>query len=267
MATVNGLSNVNKNVVNKASVNPLQVMISSKSVQERFEKMLGDKANSFLSSLLTLVNNDKNLATANPKSILTSAAIAASLDLPVNKSLGFAWIIAYKGVAGFQIGYKGLLQLAQRSGLLRSIVCVEVYEGECQSWNKFTEEFVPGEKVSDSIVGYYASFELINGFKKTTYWTREEVLAHAKRFSKAFNSGPWKTDEKAMGKKTVLSSLLRTYAPMSIEMQNAVETDGKVATFNEETAQDEFVEVEAYDAENEDMAPTVDIETGEIVSQ
>ena len=247
-------------------------MLNSPSVKARFDKMLDGNSAGFLSSLLTLVNNDKALLTCEPKSVLAAAAIAASLKLPVNKSLGFSWVIGNKGVASCQIGYKGLIQLAQRSKYMKSIIVVEVYEGECQSWNKFTEEFVPGEKVSDVIVGYYASFELVNGFKKVSYWTRDEVLAHAKKFSKAFNYGPWKTDEVAMSKKTVLSALLRTYAPLSIEMQQAVESDGKVATFNETTGQEEFIEAEVLDAQNEDAAVVedtndgrkVDTETGEL---
>ena len=247
---------------NVAATLGLSAMLNSPSVKARFDKMLDGNSAGFLSSLLTLVNNDKALATCEPKSVLAAAAIAASLKLPVNKSLGFSWVI----------GYKGLIQLAQRSKYMKSIIVVEVYEGECESWNKFTEEFVPGEKVSDVIVGYYASFELVNGFKKVSYWTREEVLAHAKKFSKAFNYGPWKTDEVAMSKKTVLSALLRTYAPLSIEMQQAVVSDGKPVTVNETTGQEEFIDAEVLDAQNEDTAIVedtgdgrkVDTETGEL---
>ena len=257
---------------NVAATLGLSTMLNSPSVKARFDKMLDGNSAGFLSSLLTLVNNDKALLTCEPKSVLAAAAIAASLKLPVNKSLGFSWVIGYKGVASCQIGYKGLIQLAQRSKYMKSIIVVEVYEGECQSWNKFTEEFVPGEKVSDVIVGYYASFELVNGFKKVSYWTRDEVLAHAKKFSKAFNYGPWKTDEVAMSKKTVLSALLRTYAPLSIEMQQAIVSDGKVAKVDEATGQEEFIDAEVLDAQNEDAAVVedtndgrkVDTETGEL---
>lgn len=148
---------------------------------------------------------------------------------------------------------------------MKFITMCPVYEGEIQNWNRFTETYEPGEKLSDNVVGYFASFELVNGFKKSAYWSKDDVIAHAKRFSKAFNSGPWQTDFDAMACKTVLISIMKTYAPMSIEMQNAVEMDGKVATFNEETAQEEFVEAEAYEAENGDMEQVVDVETGEIV--
>ena len=273
MATVNGLTKTNNtNAVAAKAASGLGVMIGSKSVQERFEKMLGKKSAGFLSSLLTLVNNNNLLQKANPTSVLAAAATAASLDLPVNPSLGLAWIVPYGNGAQFQLGYRGAIALAMRSGQMKSIVMTEVYEGECKCWNRFTETFEFGDRVSDNIIGYYARFETVNGFVKATFWTKEEVLKHAKRFSKSFNRGPWQTDFDAMAKKTVLLSIIKTYAPMSIEMQSAFESDGKVATFNETTGQEEFIEAEVLDAQNEDTAIVedtgdgrkVDTETGEL---
>ena len=273
MATVNGLTKTNNtNAVAAKAASGLGVMIGSKSVQERFEKMLGKKSAGFLSSLLTLVNNNNLLQKANPTSILAAAATAASLDLPVNPSLGLAWIVPYGNGAQFQLGYRGAIALAMRSGQMKSIVMTEVYEGECKCWNRFTETFEFGDRVSDNIIGYYARFETVNGFVKATFWTKEEVLKHAKRFSKSFNRGPWQSDFDAMAKKTVLLSIIKTYAPMSIEMQSAFESDGKVATFNETTGQEEFIEAEVLDAQNEDTAVVedtgdgrkVDTETGEL---
>lgn len=277
MATTKGglmaAKNENKSVAKAPSA--LGVMIGSKSVQERFDKMLGKKAAGFLSSLLTLTNNNKLLANADPRTVLAAAATAASLDLPVNPSLGKAWIVPYKGSAQFQLGYKGAIELAQRSGRMKFITMTPVYEGEMESWNRFTETFVPGEKKSDNVVGYFASFELLNGFKKSAYWSKDEVIKHAKRFSKAFNSGPWQTDFDAMACKTVLLSIIKTYAPMSIEMQAAVEADGKVASVTD-TGEVEYLEVEAENVEHfaedvpqpvAEMLPdgrTVDVATGEI---
>ena len=272
MATVNGMTKVQTNNAAVKAASGLGVMIGSKSVQERFEKMLGKKSAGFLSSLLTLVNNNNLLQKANPTSVLAAAATAASLDLPVNPSLGLAWIVPYGNGAQFQLGYRGAIALAMRSGQMKSIVMTEVYEGECKCWNRFTETFEFGDRVSDNIIGYYARFETVNGFVKATFWTKEEVLKHAKRFSKSFNRGPWQTDFDAMAKKTVLLSIIKTYAPMSIEMQSAFESDGKVATFNETTGQEEFIEAEVLDAQNEDAAVVedtndgrkVDTETGEL---
>ena len=273
MATVNGLTKTNNtNAVAAKAASGLGVMIGSKSVQERFEKMLGKKSAGFLSSLLTLVNNNNLLQKANPTSVLAAAATAASLDLPVNPSLGLAWIVPYGNGAQFQLGYRGAIALAMRSGQMKSIVMTEVYEGECKCWNRFTETFEFGDRVSDNIIGYYARFETVNGFVKATFWTKEEVLKHAKRFSKSFNRGPWQTDFDAMAKKTVLLSIIKTYAPMSIEMQSAFESDEKVATVNETTGQEEFIDAEVLDAQNEDTAVVedtgdgrkVDTETGEL---
>ena len=273
MATVNGIAKTNNtNAVAAKAASGLGVMIGSKSVQERFEKMLGKKSAGFLSSLLTLVNNNNLLQKANPTSVLAAAATAASLDLPVNPSLGLAWIVPYGNGAQFQLGYRGAIALAMRSGQMKSIVMTEVYEGECKCWNRFTETFEFGDRVSDSIIGYYARFETVNGFVKATFWTKEEVLKHAKRFSKSFNRGPWQTDFDAMAKKTVLLSIIKTYAPMSIEMQSAFENDEKVATVNETTGQEEFIDAEVLDAQNEDTVVVedtgdgrkVDTETGEL---
>lgn len=267
MATINGIAKRNASVAN-AAPSTLGVMIGSQSVQQRFEKMLGKKSAGFLSSLLTLTNNNRLLATANPKTILAAAATAASLDLPINPSLGKAWIVPYKGSAQFQIGYKGVIELAMRTGKMKHIIMTPVYEGEIRDWNRFTEAYTPGEKVSDNVVGYFARFETVNGFSKTAYWTKEEVIAHAKRFSKAFNSGPWQSDFDAMACKTVLLSIMKTYAPMSIEMQEALESDGKVATINENTGEAEYINVDANDAQEEahelSDARSVDVETGEI---
>ena len=273
MASVNGITKTNNtNAVATKAASGLGVMIGSKSVQERFEKMLGKKSAGFLSSLLTLVNNNNLLQKANPTSVLAAAATAASLDLPVNPSLGLAWIVPYGNGAQFQLGYRGAIALAMRSGQMKSIVMTEVYEGECKCWNRFTETFEFGERVSDNIIGYYARFETVNGFVKATFWTKEEVLKHAKRFSKSFNRGPWQTDFDAMAKKTVLLSIIKTYAPMSIEMQSAFESDEKVATVNEATGQEEFIDAEVLDAQSEDTAIVedtsdgrkVDTETGEL---
>lgn len=250
MATVNGIATRKTAGVANAAPSTLGVMIGSQSVQQRFEKMLGKKSAGFLSSLLTLTNNNRLLATANPKTILAAAATAASLDLPINPSLGKAWIVPYKGAAQFQIGYKGVIELAMRSGKMKSIVMTPVYEGEIEDWNRFTETYTAGVKKSDMVVGYFARFETINGFSKATYWTKEEVEAHAKRFSKAYNSGPWKSDFDKMACKTVLLSIMKTYAPMSIEMQEALESDGKVATINETTGEAEYIDVDANDVEN-----------------
>lgn len=240
-----------------ATGSPLQQMLNNTSVQARFNKMLGDEADGFLSSLLTVCNDNKLLRNADPRTILSAAATAASLKLPILPTLGKAYIVPYKGAAGFQIGYKGCIELAMRTGKMKHIVAVPVYEGEITKWNKFTEEVEFGEKVSDKIIGYYASFELLNGFRKSTYWTEEEVLNHAKRFSKSFNNGPWQTDRVPMCCKTVLLSILKTYAPMSVKMQQAMAADGEVTVMDETTGEVETFDV--VDVEAEAVEPAEEI--------
>lgn len=277
MATVNGIQKVFKSdVAEQQPMSSLSIQIGKKSVQDRFDKMLGKKAPGFLSSLLSLVNNNKLLQKADSMSILAAAATAASLDLPINPSLGKAWIVPYGDKAQFQLGYRGAIELAMRSGQMKSIVMTEVYEGEVESWNRFTEHLEFGERKSDVIIGYYARFETISGFVKAAYWTKDEVIKHGQRFSKSYNfkSSPWQTDFDAMAKKTVLLSIIKTYAPMSIEMQNAIDSDGKAFQFNENVQQEEISEAEVIDAQNEaetiveeSNGQNVDTTTGELFPQ
>src|SRR5690606_33794773 len=135
------------------------------------------------------------------------------------------YIVPYKGQPQFQMGYKGYIQLAMRSGQYQRIEVNEVYEGELTVVNRFTcdFEFNPEGRQSDKVVGYLAYFRLINGFEKYLYMTVEQVQAHAKRFSQSYGKGfsPWTTDFDAMAKKTVLKRLLATYGILSIDMQTA----------------------------------------------
>ena len=257
MANIKGglVKKDNAAVAGAKAPSALGVMIGSASVQERFNKMLGDKSAGFLSSLLSLVNNNKLLAKADPKTVLAGAATAAALDLPINPSLGQAWLVPYGNGAQFQLGYKGVIALAQRTGQIKSIVMTPVYEGEIRDWNRFTETYSYGEKTSDSIVGYFARFELVNGFAKATYWTKDEVIAHAKRFSKAFGNGPWKTDFDKMACKVVLMSIMKTYCPMSVEMQKAFTADGKVVQEVTEDGEIETIDVDIDNAGDSDVMP------------
>lgn len=149
---------------------------------------------------------------------------------------------------------------------MKKIICLPVREGELE-FDPFDETFKRGERVSEVIIGYFASFELLNGFKKSTYWTKDEVIKHAKRFSKAFNSGPWQTDFDAMACKVVLMSILKTYAPMSIEMQQAFEAEGQVKSITED-GQIEDIDVLDVEAENVDTSEAAaDASESDVISQ
>lgn len=248
----------------KAGVALLDAMFKQDSVQARFQRMLGKKSAGFISSVLTVVSQNKLLQNVDMRTVLSAASIAASLDLPILPSLGRAWIVPYKGVAQFQIGYLGYVELAQRSGLYKSINVNTVYEGEVVKWNKFTEELTYGEQESDTAIGYCASFELLNGFRKVVYWTKDAVIKHAKRFSKSYNSSsPWQSDFDAMAMKTVLAYTLRHWGPMSIEMQKAMAEDVDAREKPLDLSKDNSVET----IETEDGSETrvIDTESGEIL--
>lgn len=238
----------------KSSKNPVKAVLENPDVRRRIEEILDKRAPQFMSSIINLYQTDANLRKCDPMSIVGSCMVAATLDLPIDKNLGYAWIIPYGNQAQFQLGYKGYIQLALRSGQYRHINAIEVYEGELVSWNRLTEEieFNFNNRQSDYVIGYAAYFELINGFKKTVYWSKEQVLAHAQRFSKGYKkeSSPWNTDFDAMAMKTVLKSMLSKWGILSVEMQKAFRDDEQGFTLqdNGEVA-GQVIDIEAKDVE------------------
>jgi recombination protein RecT len=213
-------------------IDSLKKMMEAPSVQEQFKNALADNTGPFVASVIDLFNGDNYLQGCEPKAVIMEALKAAVLKLPINKSLGFAYIVPYKSnnalVPQFQIGYKGLIQLAMRTGQYKTINADLVYEGELRSRNKLTGEFdLRGEKKSDNIIGYFAYIELLNGFSKTLYMSKEKLTQHAQKYSKAFNmaNGPWKKEFDAMAVKTVLRNLLSHYGFLSVEMVNAFDAD------------------------------------------
>ncbi|MCB0475656.1 MAG: recombinase RecT [Flavobacteriaceae bacterium] len=210
-------------------------LFGQKSIQQRFEAILGKKAQGFISSVLQVINSSKILQNADPQTVLNAAATAASLDLPINPNLGFAWIVPYKGQAQFQMGWKGFVQLALRTGQYYRINVTEVYENQFKSFNRLTEELIADFDVEGNgdIVGYAAYFRLVNGLEKMTYWSKQEVVNHAKKYSQAYGKGsmsPWNDPEQfhAMAKKTVLKNTISKWGIMSIEMQTAQLADQAV---------------------------------------
>jgi recombination protein RecT len=210
-------------------------LFGQKSIQQRFEAILGKKAQGFISSVLQVINSNKTLQNSNPQTVLNAAATAASLDLPINPNLGFAWIVPYKGNAQFQIGWKGFVQLALRTGQYSRINVTEVFENQFKSFNRLTEELIADFDIEGDgeIVGYAAYFRLVNGLEKMTYWSKQEVINHAKKYSQAYGKGsmsPWNDPEQfhAMAKKTVLKNTISKWGIMSIEMQTAQLADQAV---------------------------------------
>lgn len=240
---------VNNNYNNAPATSPKQGVIAIKNFgnspanQRRFQDVLGEKAPAFIASVLGAVNNNSALQKAEPSSVFGAAMIAATLNLSVVPTLGQAAIVPYGNNAQFQVMVRGLVQLAQRTGLYRNINAGEVYEDEYDGEDLLTGE-VTFHRVNggyrdngqiDKIVGYFAFFETTTGFRKTEYWTKADIINHAKRYSKSFNNGPWQTNFDSMARKTVLKSLLNHYGPMSVDSslaqavakdQTVVHTDG-----------------------------------------
>lgn len=206
-------------------------------VRQKFEEMLGKRAPQFITSVLQIAASNDLLSKADPVSIYNSAALAATLDLPLNNNLGFAYIVpynarqsdgSYKCVAQFQMGYKGFVQLAQRSGQFKTISAAPIYEGQLVEMNPLTGfVFDFTKKTSEKIIGYAGYFSLINGFEKTMYMPIEEVEKHGKKYSQTYKKGfgLWKDEFDSMATKTVLKLLLAKFAPLSVEMQKAVLVD------------------------------------------
>ena len=224
-------------------------------------------AASFSSSLISIVNGNPKLKQADAMSVVGSAMVAATLQLSVIPTLGQCYIIPYGNKAQIQVGYLGLLQLCQRSGQFKRILAVPVHDGELVSGDEFNEDWVfdKTKKKSDTVIGYYAKFELINGFVKCAYWTKEQVDKHAMKYSQAVQKGwtsPWKTNYDEMGCKTVLKSILK-YAPKSIEMQDALRFDQAAVNVNTDNAEE--LNIEYFTAEYVDNEPVIQNATEEEV--
>ena len=235
----------------------LEVLLNKDNVKKRFEEILGKKAAGFMSSIISATKANQKLRAANPNSVLSSAVVAATLDLPINQNLGFAHIVPYGGEAQFQMGWKGFVQLAIRTNQYRSMNAAAVYEGELKSYNRITGEieFDLDAKKSNKVIGYVAFFKLINGFEKYFYMTLEEVTAHGKRYSKSFSSGNWQTNFEPMALKTVIKLLLSKWGILSIEMQTAMEADQAIVN-----ARGEGFEFDYKDAPPEPAAAATPVE-------
>lgn len=215
-------------------------------VRNKFQEMLGKRAPGFITSVLQIVASNKYLASADPHSVYHTAAVAATLDLPLNNNLGFAYIVPYnesfkdsqgnwkkRQVAQFQMGYKGYIQLGQRSGLYKTINATDVREGELIGHNLLTGDAIfkweqdEEKREALPIIGYVSYFELLNGFSKMKYMSKRKIEAHAKRYSQTYKTGKgkWFDDFDAMAMKTVLKLNISKFGPMSVDMQTAIKID------------------------------------------
>lgn len=222
-------------------------------VRNKFQEMLGKRAPSFITSVLQIVSSNALLAKADPHSVYHSAAVAATLDLPLNNNLGFAYIVPYnqkykegdqwksKQVAQFQLGFKGFKQLALRSGQFKIMNSTDVREGELKEINRQTGaisfEWIADEEARDKakIVGYLSYFELLNGYTQNFYMTIRDLEKHGKKYSQTFKNdkGLWKDDFHSMCLKTVTKLNLSKNAPLSVDIQRAITFDQAIINDSE----------------------------------
>lgn len=221
----------------------LKAFFAQDSIAKKFNEIVGKNAPSLITSALQVCGSNSMLKNATPASVYGAVMTAATMNLPINNNLGFAYIVPFRNrsmnnavEAQFQIGYKGLIQLAKRSGQCKTIATTPVYEGQLVKNNPLTGcEFNFDIQESEKIIGYAAYYEEINGFSKTTYQTVEEIRKHASRYSQTFKKGygVWKDNFDQMAQKTVLKGLLSKYATMSIELMDAVVKDQSVVIDDE----------------------------------
>lgn len=278
-------------------VDMLKSVINAPSVQEQFKNAMGGHKDAFVASLIELYTGDKALQSCKPQLIVAEALRAATMRLPINKALGFAYIVVYNNnkkmpdgswqkvpTPTFIPGYKGYIQLAMRTGEYKTINADIVYEGEISGFDKLSGTInFDGQKKSDKIIGYFAYFEMLNGFSKTMYMTLDEMASYALRYSPSFKgrnkptkealikiaqeNAPtgkvgWEGNFNDMALKTVLRRLLGKYGYLSVEMQEAVSGDVRQEQAQAQRNDDiedtnvvevdtdaEVVEVETADAE------------------
>ena len=280
-------------------VDVLKSMLKAESVQEQFTNALGKHRDAFIASVIDLYTSDKALQTCKPQDVIAQALKAASMQLPINKALGFAYIVVYNNsvkvkdehgndqwvkvtTPTFIPGYKGYIQLAMRTGQYRYINADFVYEGELRTVNRLTGEVaLDGERKSDKIVGYFGYIELLNGFSKTLYMSVDDMAKYAKRYAPSLGKGTtiealiklanveqggkqvgWLGNFNDMALKTVIRRLLSKYGYLSVEMQGAVADDIAVNEQRNDLLAENANSVE-LNAENVDFE-VVDEETGEV---
>ena len=215
--------------------------LAKEAVKANVESVVGAKdSQRFISSVVSAVQTNPALSECTNASILSAALLGHSLNLPQSPQIGMFYLVPFKNKNGteatFQLSYRGMLQLAMRSGQYKSINVTDIREGEVASYNpiedeyEFTPELDMNKRMSLKIIGYYARFEMVNGFKKGIYWTIEQVEAHAKKYSATYRKGfgLWSTDFDAMAKKTMLRQLISKWGIMSVEMERAYVGDQAV---------------------------------------
>lgn len=231
--------------------NEIKSALPSMVTSERFQRVA-----------LSAFSNNQKLQQCDPMSFISAMMESAQLGLEPNTPLGQAYLIPYGNKVQFIVGYKGLLELAQRSGKIKTLYAHEVREND-----EFDIDYGLEQKLTHKpnlksdrgeVIGYYAVYHLDNGGYSFNFMTKREILDHAQKFSKTFKNGPWQTDFDAMAKKTVIKQLLK-YAPLSIELQKAMAGDETVKSQISDDMSLIEDETESIDAEFEVKEDTEEI--------
>ena len=249
--------------------------LTQDAVKDQINKVIGGKNGTrFITAIISAVNNNEQLQQCTNQSILSAALLGESLNLSPSPMLGYYYLVPFndknKGkVAQFQIGYKGLIQLAIRSGQYKKINVMAIKEGELEYFDPLNEDIKVNLMVSDwnarekaKTIGYYATFELTNGFKKSIYWSKEQMEAHAEQYSMGYKAKKgytfWEKDFDAMAYKTMLRQLLSKWGIMSTEMMSAIDSDE--AVINEDGTKtyvetEEVIDIPAAEPKQEEKKP------------
>lgn len=237
------------------------MVINTPNMQKAINNTLQDpnRTRRFTSAIISAVSNNPALAECDASTIVSAALLGESLNLSPSPQLGQYYLVPFndnknhRKAAQFQLGYKGYIQLAIRSGYYKKLVVFAVKEGENPRFDPFNDEFTCELIGDDEIreqaktIGYYAMFEYRNGFKKALYWSREKMEAHAEKYSQGYRARKgytfWEKDFDGMAYKTMLRQLISKWGIMSIEMQDVYQKD--MAVINEDGSA-EHVDVQSY---------------------
>ena len=233
------MTNQNQQVQAPVKPKTLRELFNNPIIKTKIEQLVGKNSATFATSVMQIANSNTMLRTADPTSIFNAACMAATLNLPLQNGLGFAYIVPFKNnkerkvEAQFQIGYKGFIQLAQRSGQFKRLVALPVYKKQLikkDFINGFEFDWEQEPEKDENPIGYYAYFKLMNDFSAELYMSHDDIVKHAQRYSQTFKKGfgVWHDNFEAMALKTVMKLLLSKQAPLSVEMQQAVLADQAV---------------------------------------
>ncbi len=255
------MTNQNQQVQAPVKSKTLRELFNNPIIKTKIEQLVGKNSATFATSVMQIANSNTMLRTADPTSIFNAACMAATLNLPLQNGLGFAYIVPFKNnkerkvEAQFQIGYKGFIQLAQRSGQFKRLVALPVYKNQLLKKdfiNGFEFDWEQEPEKDENPIGYYAYFKLVNDFSAELYMSHDDIVKHAQRYSQTFKKGfgVWHDNFEAMALKTVIKLLLSKQAPLSVEMQQAVLADQSVVK----------------DVENQEFNYTDNIQNAEFVA-